>query len=553
MQTLVFLLLCSSCAHCGFGAGTATQVGDSDPRTMLASLLLTEGSPQAAVNVASLPKVNGQLKTSLTKEVKGVPVSVPVKFDGGKVTTGLDLTVKGVKVAVPLSFLVHELKKLKAASKPKLSELKKTKSEYSLPNGVKFSYPEGIVTYPLNFGDDRVEFTLPFSANVFKLSELKPADLKPDSVSAKLKSDLSFSISDQTVDVPLQIDGETVTTGVKTKVKGVKFSLPVSFLLSNLGQISVGKLAKVSHLKKLGAELDSPIEVDVSGKPVKIPLGFAAGKLTHPLKFDVNGWSLAVPLSSSVSQINGKLQSSLTKTVGGVPIEIPVKFDGEKLTSGLSFTVKGVKVAIPVSFLIRELKKLRPKKPYLSGLKKAKAGFSHPSGLEASYPEGTIMYPINFDYQGMEFTIPFSTSVSTLKSLKIADIKPDSVTGKFKTAFSFSVKDLPVEVPVKFEGEKVTAEFSTKVKGVKLTLPVSFLLSSLKKLKLSSWRDLAKLSHLKKVKAELDSPLKLDASGTPVTVPVSYAAGTVKYPLKFNMEGWSFEVPMSYTIEELAK
>lgn len=552
MQTAVFLLLCFSCAHCGFSAGTALHTGDNDRITMLASLLLSEGNPQASVSVAGLPKVSGQLKTSLKKQIKGLPISVPVKFDGGKVTTGLDVTVKGVKVAIPLSFLARELSKVRLG-KLKRSDLKKAKGVVELPSGLQFSYPEGIIKYPLKFDYEGIEFKIPFSTSVSKLSDLSADDIKPDSISAKLKPDLSFNINDQTVDVPLQFDGEKVTSGLQTKIKGVKFALPISFLLSSLAQISLGKLAKASHLKKLKAELDTPVEVTASGLPVKVPLSWEAGKLSFPLKLDLNGWSLAVPLSSGVSQVNGKLQSSLSKTVGGVPVEVPIKFDGEKVTSALVLTVKGVKAAIPVTFHIRELAKLRPGKLKLHHVKKVKADFEHPSGfghggLIHKWKEYTVKYPVKFQYQGMAFELPFSTSVSKIRDFGIDGITPGSVTGKLESPLSFNVNDLKFQVPVKLEGEKVTATVSTKVKGVKLSFPISFFLRSLSNLSLSKWRDFAKLTHLKKLKAELDSPLELDASGTPVTIPFSYEAGEVKYPLKFNVDGWSFEVPLSYNV-----
>lgn len=302
MRTVALLLVCLSCAYSEFSSSTLGK--EDDPAKMLASLLLAR-NPQAA---ASIPQVNGELESALKKDVGGLPFEVPVKFDGKKVTTGLSFNVKGVKVEVPLSFLIHELANL---GKLSASDLKTVKTNFEHPSGMAVSYPEGTVKYQFKFEKNGWEFKLPLSTTLSKLSELRvseinsPAGLVTASLNllmyllsiltGKLTEAFKFDVGGRSFEVPVKFDGEKVTAGLSTTVKGLKLALPISFLLSSLSGQHLGEVAHRSQLDKLTAEMEH--SVDANGLPVTVPVKVSAGKVEYPLKFHLHGWDLTVPLS----------------------------------------------------------------------------------------------------------------------------------------------------------------------------------------------------------------------------------------------------------------
>lgn len=116
------------------------------------------------------------------------------------------------------------------------------------------------------------------------------------------------------------------------------------------------------------------------------------------------------------------------------------------------------------------------------------------------------------------------------------------VSVRRKSALKFDVKGVPVAVEAGISGGKFTTGFEFATRGVRVAIPLSFVI-----LELFKPHRLVEAA-VKNVAGELESPLEFNAKGTPITVPVSYEFGEIYYPLLFDAKGCQFTVPLTFSL-----
>lgn len=182
----------------------------------------------------------------------------------------------------------------------------------------------------------------------------------------------------------------------------------------------------------------------------------------------------------------------------------------------------------------------------------------YPFKVPVRYEAGDLKYPVEFNISRWKFAIPMRYSLSggfTVPTMELFDTQVPKVTAQLKRSYIFDVPWLryqTFEVPVKFDGERLTTALETRQRvfgvPVKFQLPLSFLLRGLTRLnerKISRWvrRNLSPDN----VKAELERPVTLGKrKDAQLTIPVNVQEGQIAFPFNFTTKGWNISFPATW-------